>query len=134
MVALSPLIVAQTSPDHIGWIENSSLPWRIGDMSAVFLIGETGHVISEPTRGLFAIVPATLALAALCLGAWAWSAREKRGMAIGLGLGVGVIVLATLAALAGKDYLFARNMLPAWSPSWSRWRSAFQPTRRGERA
>ncbi len=116
VLALSPLIVAQTSPNHIGWITNSSLPWRLGDMSAVFLIGETGHVISEPTRGLFAIVPAVLAIVALCLGAWAWSPRERRGMTIGLGLGVGVIALAILAALVGKDYLFARNMLPALVP------------------
>ena len=116
VVALSPLIVAQTNPGHIGWINHTPLLERLVETGAVFLIGETGHVISEPTRWLFAAIPALLVLAALGLGAWRGSAREKRGMAIGLGLGVGVIVLATLAALAGKDYLIARNVLPALPP------------------
>ena len=93
MLALAPLIVAQTNPGHIGWINHTPLLERLVETGAVFLIGETGHVISEPTRWLFAVIPALLAIAALGLGAWRGSAGEKRGMAIGLGLGVGVIAL-----------------------------------------
>jgi mannosyltransferase len=115
-LALAPLLAAQANPGHISWIEHRSLFMRIAETGAVFLIGETGHVIGEPSHGLFAIVPALLVAAALCLGGWACAPREKRGMTIGLVVGVGVIALAMLAALAGKDYVIARNLLPAFAP------------------
>jgi 4-amino-4-deoxy-L-arabinose transferase-like glycosyltransferase len=115
-LALVPLLSSQSNPTHIGWIENSPLLTRLKDTGAIFMSGETGNLIAEPIRYKYAVIPALLVLGALCLGAWRGSLREKRGMGISLALGVGVVLLAILAALAGKDYLIARNVLPALFP------------------
>jgi hypothetical protein len=114
--ALLPLIAAQTNPDHIGWIEESGLGGRLFQTGVSFLIGETGHVIAEPPRVHYAVLPAIVvglvALALLLLG----TRREKRGGAIGLAVGLGVVALAGAAALIGKDYVVERNLLPALVP------------------
>ncbi|HWH20889.1 MAG TPA: glycosyltransferase family 39 protein [Solirubrobacterales bacterium] len=114
--ALLPLIAAQTNPNHIGWIEESALGERFFQTGVSFLIGETGHVIAEPPRVHYAVLPALgVALAALALLALG-TRRERRGAAIGLVVGLGVLALAGAAALAGKDYVVERNLLPALVP------------------
>jgi hypothetical protein len=114
--ALLPLIAAQTNPNHIGWIEESALGERFFQTGVSFLIGETGHVIAEPPRVHYAVLPAIgvglAALALLALG----TRRERRGGAIALVVGLGVLALAGAAALAGKDYVVERNLLPALVP------------------
>ncbi|HEX2393308.1 MAG TPA: glycosyltransferase family 39 protein [Solirubrobacterales bacterium] len=115
-LALLPLFAAQVNPEHIGWIETSPLPERLVQGGVSFLSGETGHVIAEPPRGHFALVPAILVglglLLVLLHGDW----RERRRAALGTALGVGVVALAVLAALLGKDYVIERNLLPALVP------------------
>ncbi len=114
--ALLPLIAAQTNPNHIGWIEESGLGSRFFQTGVSFLIGETGHVIAEPPRVHYAILPAIgIALAALTLLA-VGTRRERRGGLLGLAVGIGVLALAGVAALAGKDYVVERNLLPALVP------------------
>src|ERR1700742_4324252 len=114
--ALLPLIAAQTNPNHIGWIEESALGERFFQTGVSFLIGETGHVIAEPPRVHYAVLPALgVALAALALLALG-TRRERRGGAIALVVGLGVLALAGAAALAGKDYVVERNLLPALVP------------------
>jgi len=114
--ALLPLISAQTNPNHIGWIEESALGERFFQTGVSFLIGETGHVIAEPPRVHYAVLPAiAVALAALTLLALG-SRRERRGGAIALAVGIGVLALAGAAALLGKDYVVERNLLPALVP------------------
>jgi 4-amino-4-deoxy-L-arabinose transferase-like glycosyltransferase len=114
--ALVPLIAAQANPKHIGWIAEGALGTRYVQTGVSFLIGETGHVIAEPPRVHYAVLPAIgvglSALALLALG----SRRERRGGALGLAVGVGVLALAGAAALAGKDYVVERNLLPALVP------------------
>jgi mannosyltransferase len=114
--ALLPLIAAQANPDHIGWIEESSLAGRFFQTGVSFLIGETGHLIAEPPRLQYAVLPAIVvglaALALLALGA----RRERRAGLLGLAVGLGVLALAGAAALAGKDYVVERNLLPALVP------------------
>jgi mannosyltransferase len=114
--ALLPLIAAQTNPTHIGWIEKSPLPARMLETGASFLIGETGHVIAEPPRDHFALIPAVLIGLALLLVVFRGDWREQRGAAIGLTVGLGVAGLAAVAALVGKDYVVERNLLPALLP------------------
>ena len=115
-LALLPLIDAQANPNHIGWIEESGLGLRFFETGVSFLIGETGHVIAEPPRVHYAVLPAIgvglAALALLALG----NRRERRGGALGLAVGLGVLALAGAAALVGKDYVIERNLLPALVP------------------
>ncbi len=115
-LSLLPLINAQTNPAHIGWIEHSPLPERLWETAVSFLIGETGHVIAEPPRDRYALIPIVLIGAALVLVALRSERRERWGAGLGLTLGLGVVGLAVVAALLGKDYVVERNLLPALVP------------------
>jgi len=114
--ALIPLISAQVNPTHIGWIEESLLSTRFLETGVSFLVGETGHVIAEPPRERYALLPGILLGIALLLVAIRGTRRERRGALLGVLLGSGVAVLTLLAALAGKDYVVERNLLPALLP------------------
>jgi mannosyltransferase len=114
--ALLPLLVAQVVPKHIGWIEGSPVSLRLWETGVSFLAGETGHVIGEPPRPGYALVPAVGVALALALLAWRGSARQRRAAAVALAVGLGVVALALVAALAGKDYVIERNLLPALVP------------------
>jgi 4-amino-4-deoxy-L-arabinose transferase-like glycosyltransferase len=115
-LALLPLASSQTNPTHIGWIENSPLPERFWETAVSFLVGETGHVIAEAPRERYALIPAVLVAVALGLVALWGSRRERRGAGLGLVLGLGVAAMTAVAALAGKDYVVERNLLPALVP------------------
>jgi mannosyltransferase len=115
-LALLPLANSQVNPTHIGWIENSPLGERFWETGASFLIGETGHVIAEAPRDRYALVPIVLVAAALALVAFWGSRRERRGAVLGLVLGLAVAGVTAVAALAGKDYVVERNLLPALVP------------------
>ncbi len=115
-LALLPLISAQIDPTHIGWIDHSPLSTRLFETGGSFLMGETGHVIAQPPRERYALIPALLIGLALLLVALRSSIREKRAAALGLALGLGVVMVATGIALAGSDYIVERNLLPALIP------------------
>jgi mannosyltransferase len=115
-LALLPLISAQVNSTHIGWIDHSLLSTRIFETAVSFLAGETGHVIAEPPRERYALLPAVAIGLALPLVALRGSPGEKRGAALGLAVGCGVVLLACAAALAGRDYIVERNLLPALVP------------------
>lgn len=115
-LALVPLIESQVNPTHIGWIDHSPLPTRLWETAVSFLIGETGHVIAEPPRERYALIPVVLVGIALLLGLVRGSERERKGLGVGLAVGLGVALLASAAALAGKDYVMERNLLPALVP------------------
>jgi len=115
-LALLPLISAQINPTHIGWIDHSLLSTRLFETGGSFLMGETGHVIAQPPRERYALIPALLIGIALLLAALRGSVREKRAAALGLTIGLGVVLLAAGIALAGRDYIVERNLLPALIP------------------
>jgi mannosyltransferase len=115
-LALLPLISAQVNPTHIGWIDHSALSLRLFEAGVSFLAGETGHVIAEPPRERYALIPVVLIGVALLLVALRGSPREKRGALLGLVVGLGIVLLASVVALAGKDYIVERNLLPALVP------------------
>jgi uncharacterized membrane protein len=115
-LALLPLLNAQSNPTHIGWIDQSPLGERLWETAVSFLIGETGHVIAEPPRDRYALVPLVLVLAAFALVAIQGARRERRGAVLALAVGLGTIGLTVLAALLGKDYVVERNLLPALVP------------------
>ena len=115
-LALIPLISAQVNPTHIGWIDHSPLSSRFFQTGVSFLVGETGHVIAEPPRERYALLPAILIGLALVLVAVRGTRSEKRGAVLGAAVGFGVAALAALAAAIGKDYVVERNLLPALVP------------------
>jgi hypothetical protein len=115
-LALIPLISAQVNPTHIGWIDHSLLSTRLFQTGVSFLVGETGHVIAEPPRERYALLPAILIGAAFLLVAARGTKRERGGALLGATIGLGVVALATLAAAVGKDYIVERNLLPALVP------------------
>jgi 4-amino-4-deoxy-L-arabinose transferase-like glycosyltransferase len=115
-LALIPLISAQVNPTHIGWIDHSPLSSRLFQTGISFLIGETGHVIAEPPRERYALLPAILVGVAFVLVAVRGTRREKHGTLLGVAIGAGVAALAALAAAVGKDYVVERNLLPALVP------------------
>ncbi len=115
-LALLPLIAAQVNPNHIGWIEDTLLPQRLFQTAVSFLIGETGHVIAEPPRTRYAVLPVIVLGLGAALLVLRGSRRERRGGALGLLVGLGVVALAAAAALVGKDYVIERNLLPALVP------------------
>jgi hypothetical protein len=115
-LALVPLISAQVNPTHIGWIDHSPLSTRLFQTGVSFLVGETGHVIAEPPRERYALLPAILIGVAFVLLAVRGTKREKRGAVVGATIGLGVVALAALAAAIGKDYVVERNLLPALVP------------------
>lgn len=115
-LSLVPLILAQVNPNHIGWIDKSPMSTRLVETGVSFLIGETGHVIAEPPRAQYAIVPAIAIAIGLLLVLVRGGDRERRGAAVSAALGLGVVALALGAALVGKDYVVERNLLPALVP------------------
>jgi len=115
-LALLPLIAAQVNPTHIGWIDFTPLSSRFFQTGVSFLVGETGHVIAEPPRERYALLPLVLVAAALALVAVRGSRAERRGTLLGLVVGLGTAALVLLAVLAGKDYVVERNLLPTLLP------------------
>jgi len=115
-LALVPLILAQINPTHVGWIERSLLSSRFFQTGVSFMAGETGHVIAEPPRERYALLPVIMVgiawLLVVARGTW----RERRGALLGATVGLGVALLALVAALVGKDYVVERNLLPALLP------------------
>ena len=113
---LVPLVRDQANPTHIGWIGGMPLPERLWDSLASFAIGETGHVIAEPSRPGLAVVPLLICSLALPLILAFGSRRERRAFSLAVGLGLAFFALATAAALSGSDYVTERNLLPALIP------------------
>jgi uncharacterized membrane protein len=115
---LAPLAIHQMSLGHAEWIGTFSLGHRIWETAATFVTGETGDIIGQPERPPVAFVPLALCLAAFVLLALRANRDERRAVALPLTVGViavGVPVLLAFAS-ASKDYVLARNLLPALVP------------------
>jgi mannosyltransferase len=115
-LALLPLVSFQTNAQHIAWIAKAPLENRLIQAAAASAIGETGSVLGHPPLDGYATVPLLLAAAAAVLLLVWGRARERRGAALAATVGFGVVGLAVIAAALGKDYVIARNLLPALVP------------------
>ncbi|HEU4707058.1 MAG TPA: glycosyltransferase family 39 protein [Solirubrobacterales bacterium] len=115
---LVPLVVHQMSYGHAEWIGKFSLGHRVWETAATFLTGETGDIIGGPERPTLAYVPLALALAAFALLAWRGSRSEKRAAAVPLTVGAVTVAIPLALAIAStsKDFVLARNLLPALVP------------------
>ena len=117
-LALAPLAIHQMSLGHAEWIGDRSLGHRVWEAGVTFVVGETGDIVSRPETVLPAVVPLLAVLAGLLLLALRGERGERR--AAGLMLAVAAVTVAGPLALAlvapGKDYVLARNLLPALVP------------------
>jgi 4-amino-4-deoxy-L-arabinose transferase-like glycosyltransferase len=116
-LALAPLAIHQMSLGHAEWIGERSLGHRLWETGVTFAVGETGDVIARPERVLPAVVPLAAMIGALALLAFRGERDERRAAGRMLAIGtVTVVAPVALALLAGKDYVLARNLLPALVP------------------
>jgi uncharacterized membrane protein len=117
-LALVPLLVHQVSLGHAEWIGNRSLGHRLWEAGVTFVVGETGDIVARPETVLQAVVPLLALGAGLVLLALRGEREERR--AGGLMLSLAAVTIAAPLALAlfvpGKDYVLARNLLPALVP------------------
>jgi len=117
-LALAPLAIHQMSLGHAEWIGGSGLGHRLWEAGATFLTGETGDIVSRPVTVLPAIVPALAALAGLALLALRGERRERRAGGIVLAVAAATVAVPLALALVApaKDYVIARNLIPALVP------------------
>jgi 4-amino-4-deoxy-L-arabinose transferase-like glycosyltransferase len=117
-LALAPLAIHQMSYGHAEWIGNFTLGHRLWETAGTFAIGETTDIIARPQRPLLVLVSLALALASLVLVAWRGNREERRAAAIPLSLSLAAVGIPLLVALLlpSKDFLLARNVIPALLP------------------
>ncbi len=117
-VALAPLAIHQMSYGHAEWIANFALGHRLWEMGTIFTTGEIGDVIARPERPLLALVPVVAIVASLGLLAARGSRPERRATRPMLAVIAATVGIPLFLALLdpGKDYVLARNLLPALLP------------------
>ena len=117
-LALAPLAYHQMSVGHAEWIGGFSLGHRLWESAGTFVTGETADIIGEPERPGLSIFPLAMCAAALALLLWRGSRDEKRSALLPLAVGVAAIGIPIALALVSpsKDYVLARNLIPALLP------------------
>jgi mannosyltransferase len=115
---LAPLAAHQAASGHAAWITNLSLGRRGWEVAATFLSGETGDIIGQPEHPELAFLPVALCLAALALLALRCDREERRAARLPLLVGAATLALPVAIALLApsKDFVLARNLLPALVP------------------
>jgi hypothetical protein len=115
---LVPLVIHQTSYGHAEWIGKFSLGHRLGETAITFMVGETGDIIGQAERAGPALVPLALVGAAFVLLLARGTREERRAAFVPLAVGAAALGIPLLLAIgsASKDFVFARNLLPALAP------------------
>jgi 4-amino-4-deoxy-L-arabinose transferase-like glycosyltransferase len=115
---LAPLVVHQASYAHAEWISNFGLAHRLWETGLTFALGETGDIIAQPEHPLLGLLPALVAVSALALVFMRGEERQRRATAILLALAAVTFAIPLAIGLLdpSKDYVLARNLLPALVP------------------
>jgi mannosyltransferase len=115
---LAPLVLHQMSFSHTEWISNFTLGHRLWETALTFMLGETGDIIARPEHPLLAALPALLAVTALALVFSRGDRGERRAASIPLALGAVTVLVPVAIGLLdpGKDFVLARNLIPALVP------------------
>jgi 4-amino-4-deoxy-L-arabinose transferase-like glycosyltransferase len=118
VILLAPLAIHQMSYGHAEWISNFSLGHRLWETAATFVTGETADIIARPERPALALAPLALVLTGLALLATRGDREQRRAAAIPLAVSLAAVAIPVLLALfaSGKDFVLARNVLPALVP------------------
>jgi mannosyltransferase len=116
---LAPLAIHQMSMGHAEWIGGDGLGHRLWGSGVTFLLGETGAVIARPAHPPLALLPAALAVAALVALALRGEGSERRAGGTLLAIGAATVLAPVLLGLVApdKDYVIARNLMPAVVPA-----------------
>jgi len=117
-LALAPLAIHQMSYGHAEWIANHTLGHRLWEIGVTFSVGEIGDIVARPERPLLALAPALAMAAALALLALRGSRAERRAGGTMLTIAAATVAIPVALALLdqGKDYVLARNLVPALVP------------------
>ncbi|MFL5900000.1 MAG: hypothetical protein ACJ75S_02205 [Solirubrobacterales bacterium] len=115
---LAPLAIHQMSIGHAEWIGGFSLGHRLWETGLTFMLGETGDIVARPEHPLLALVPCLLAVTALVLVFSRGEHTERRAAGIPLALATVTVAVPVLLGLLdpAKDYVLARNLMPALVP------------------
>jgi 4-amino-4-deoxy-L-arabinose transferase-like glycosyltransferase len=115
---LAPLAIHQMSLGHAEWIGERSLGHRLWESAVTFVVGETGDIVARPETVLPAVVPLLAGAAALLLLAVRGERAERRagGWMLAIAAATVVVPIALALVAPGKDYVLARNLLPALVP------------------
>jgi hypothetical protein len=115
---LAPLAIHQMLEGRAEWIGNHSLGHRLWEVGVTFTVGEIGDIIARPERPALALVPVLAILGSLTLLALRGDGRERLGGTRMLGLVAATVAIPVALGLLipSKDYVLARNLLPALVP------------------
>ncbi len=114
---LLPIALHQQSNQHARWIAKEPLGHRLERTAAKLVGDDNGDEHGRRLAGPFPLLlPAALAILAAFLLAARSDAGERRAVAPVLFLALAGVLAPLLLALAGKDYLVGRNMLPVFLP------------------
>lgn len=118
VVALAPLVIHQMSYGHAEWIGKFSLGHRVAEVGITFMVGETGDIIGRTEGWRPALVPLLLVAAAFVLLSVRGSRSERRAAFVPLAVAAATVGIPLALALlsASKDFVLARNLLPALVP------------------
>jgi len=117
-VLLAPLAIHQMLEGRAEWIGGRSLGHRLWEAGVTFTVGEIGDIIARPERPELAIVPVLAIVAALALLWLRGEARERLGglRMLALSFATFAIPVALGLLVPSKDFVLARNLLPALVP------------------
>jgi len=117
-ILLAPLVIHQMSYGHAEWIGKFSLGHRVAEVGITYMVGETGDIIGRTEQWQPALLPLALVAAAFALLLARGSRPERRAAFVPLAVVAAAVGIPLLLAVlsAGKDFVLARNLLPALVP------------------
>lgn len=111
-IALLPLAINDAGHPLDTWIGGLPLSSRIQAIPVDFAASQL-YITPTLRWGLWGAAGAALLLALLT---WRSSAAQRAQLALPAALATIVLAVPLIAAVLGRDYVFARNLTPAWIP------------------
>jgi uncharacterized membrane protein len=115
---LAPLAIHQMSYGHAEWIGKFSLGHRVAEAGITYMVGEPGDIIGRSEQWPPALIPLALVAAAFVLLLARGSRSDRRAAFVPVAVVAAAVGIPLLLAIffTGKDFVLARNLLPALVP------------------
>jgi len=110
--ALLPMLIEQAGNDRADFIRQIDLPKRVAQVPKQFLVGFDAPLEAVVTALALVLAGIGLWLLALCA-----DGRERRGAGIAAVILAFALLVPLALAIAGVDYVIARNVIAAWVPA-----------------